>query len=154
MRNADETYVWNVDPDLGDDVVYGLMFSVEANPEIYQYSTPFKITPQDPIVETPALKSTCADCFKKEHNLAKFPTHTSPLNLTRGGVNETFFRLGNGTTFRGKPQFPKLEDVTVPSQTAMDKFSPEATKAIGAGNMRIASSMSVVIGVLFSMFAI
>lgn len=43
VSNDDEVYNWAVDASLGDANVYGLVFKLESNPEIFQYSNPFKI---------------------------------------------------------------------------------------------------------------
>ncbi|KAF4980580.1 hypothetical protein FDECE_17852, partial [Fusarium decemcellulare] len=43
VSNDAEAYTWSVDSSLGDKNVYGLVIKLESNPEIFQYSNPFKI---------------------------------------------------------------------------------------------------------------
>ncbi|KAM5355753.1 hypothetical protein ACJ41O_002399 [Fusarium nematophilum] len=43
INNDAEAYNWAVDADLGDKNVYGLVIKLESNPDVFQYSNPFKI---------------------------------------------------------------------------------------------------------------
>jgi hypothetical protein len=43
VANNAESYQWTVDASLGDEALYGLVFKLDSNPGIFQYSKPFKI---------------------------------------------------------------------------------------------------------------
>lgn len=43
VANADGKYSWAVDDSLGAENVYGLVVKLESNPDVFQYSNPFKI---------------------------------------------------------------------------------------------------------------
>lgn len=43
VKNSAKTYTWTVDAALGTEKVYGLVFKLESNPKIFQYSNPFHI---------------------------------------------------------------------------------------------------------------
>ncbi|KAF4989616.1 hypothetical protein FDECE_14652 [Fusarium decemcellulare] len=43
VSNDAEAYAWTVDTTLGTANVYGLVFKLESDPSIFQYSNPFKI---------------------------------------------------------------------------------------------------------------
>ncbi|KAF4975292.1 hypothetical protein FZEAL_7905, partial [Fusarium zealandicum] len=43
VSNDAEAYSWAIDSTLGDKNVYGLVIKLESNPEVFQYSNPFKI---------------------------------------------------------------------------------------------------------------
>ncbi|KAG6212960.1 hypothetical protein E4U50_001663 [Claviceps purpurea] len=43
VKNSAKTYTWNVDASLGKDNVYGLVFKLESDKQIFQYSNPFHI---------------------------------------------------------------------------------------------------------------
>ncbi|KAG6089724.1 hypothetical protein E4U30_005462 [Claviceps sp. LM220 group G6] len=43
VQNSAKTYTWNVDASLGKDNVYGLVFKLESDKQIFQYSNPFHI---------------------------------------------------------------------------------------------------------------
>ncbi|QPH01181.1 hypothetical protein C2857_005380 [Epichloe festucae Fl1] len=47
VKNSAKTYTWNVDAALGDQKVYGLVFKLESNPSVFQYSNPFHIKASD-----------------------------------------------------------------------------------------------------------
>ncbi|KAJ4174073.1 hypothetical protein NW754_013064 [Fusarium falciforme] len=54
VSNDAEAYNWAVDASLGDKNVYGLVIKLESNPEVFQYSNPFKIAGSDkPASEKP-----------------------------------------------------------------------------------------------------
>ena len=44
VANSANAYEWAVDATLGADNVYGLVFKLESNPQVFQYSMPFKIS--------------------------------------------------------------------------------------------------------------
>ncbi|KAM0424772.1 hypothetical protein ACHAPT_010082 [Fusarium lateritium] len=55
VSNDAEAYSWAVDSSLGDKNVYGLVIKLESNPEVFQYSNPFKIAGSDkPDTEKPS----------------------------------------------------------------------------------------------------
>ncbi|KAG5962319.1 hypothetical protein E4U57_007089 [Claviceps arundinis] len=43
VQNSAKTYTWNVDASLGKENVYGLVFKLESDKQIFQYSNPFHI---------------------------------------------------------------------------------------------------------------
>lgn len=43
IPNSDEKYSWAVDSSLGAEATYGLVVKLESNPDIFQYSNPFKV---------------------------------------------------------------------------------------------------------------
>ncbi|QUC17851.1 uncharacterized protein UV8b_02092 [Ustilaginoidea virens] len=43
IKNSANKYTWNVDASLGAEAVYGLVFKLESNSSIFQYSNPFHI---------------------------------------------------------------------------------------------------------------
>ncbi|KAL7936084.1 hypothetical protein V8C35DRAFT_296833 [Trichoderma chlorosporum] len=43
VKNAQKSYVWNVDPSLGNQAYYGLIFRSESDSSVFQYSNPFHI---------------------------------------------------------------------------------------------------------------
>ncbi|RFU71889.1 hypothetical protein TARUN_10374 [Trichoderma arundinaceum] len=43
VQNSAKKYVWTVDSSLGADAFYGLIFRLESNPSVFQYSNPFHI---------------------------------------------------------------------------------------------------------------
>ncbi|KAK7426410.1 hypothetical protein QQZ08_007165 [Neonectria magnoliae] len=43
IKNEAAAYEWAIPASLGDAAVYGLVLKLESNPEIFQYSNPFKI---------------------------------------------------------------------------------------------------------------
>merc|ERR1712000_120896 len=47
IQNSAESYQWAVDASLGAENTYGLVMKLESNPEIFQYSFPFKIVKGD-----------------------------------------------------------------------------------------------------------
>ncbi|KAG6021600.1 hypothetical protein E4U40_005175 [Claviceps sp. LM458 group G5] len=47
VQNSAKTYTWNVDASLGKDNVYGLVFKLESDKQIFQYSNPFHIKAGD-----------------------------------------------------------------------------------------------------------
>ncbi|KAG5916995.1 hypothetical protein E4U61_003141 [Claviceps capensis] len=47
VKNSAKTYTWNVDASLGKDNVYGLVFKLESDKQIFQYSNPFHIKAGD-----------------------------------------------------------------------------------------------------------
>ncbi|KAF4124074.1 Pfam:Drmip Hesp [Geosmithia morbida] len=47
VANSAESYQWSVSSDLGDAALYGLIFTLESDTSIYQYSMPFKIKKSD-----------------------------------------------------------------------------------------------------------
>ncbi|RSM15049.1 hypothetical protein CDV31_005129 [Fusarium ambrosium] len=54
VSNDAEAYNWAVDASLGDKNVYGLVIKLESNPEVFQYSNPFKIAAsEEPASEEP-----------------------------------------------------------------------------------------------------
>ncbi|KND94943.1 hypothetical protein TOPH_00211 [Tolypocladium ophioglossoides CBS 100239] len=47
VKNSAKSYSWQVDASLGAEKVYGLVFKLESNPAIFQYSNPFQIKASD-----------------------------------------------------------------------------------------------------------
>lgn len=45
VQNSAETFSWTVGADLGTAAVYGLVFKLESDPSVFQYSQPFAIKP-------------------------------------------------------------------------------------------------------------
>ncbi|KAH7328918.1 Ser-Thr-rich glycosyl-phosphatidyl-inositol-anchored membrane family-domain-containing protein [Stachybotrys elegans] len=43
IPNSQEKFSWTVEPSLGAAAVYGLKFSLDSNPDVFQYSMPFSI---------------------------------------------------------------------------------------------------------------
>lgn len=56
VNNDDEAFSWSVDSALGDANVYGLVFKLESNPAVFQYSNPFKIDGDAAPVEKPTYE--------------------------------------------------------------------------------------------------
>ncbi|KAK7417981.1 hypothetical protein QQX98_004283 [Neonectria punicea] len=59
IKNEAGAYEWAIPASLGDAAVYGLVLKLESNPEVFQYSNPFKID-GDAAVETTS-KAAAAD---------------------------------------------------------------------------------------------
>jgi hypothetical protein len=57
VANSANAFEWTVGATLGADNVYGLVFKLESNPEIFQYSMPFKISKADGVVSSSAAGS-------------------------------------------------------------------------------------------------
>jgi hypothetical protein len=45
VQNSAETFSWTVGADLGTAALYGLVFKLESDPSVFQYSQPFTIKP-------------------------------------------------------------------------------------------------------------
>ncbi|KAK5990556.1 hypothetical protein PT974_08825 [Cladobotryum mycophilum] len=43
VQNSAKSFSWKIDASLGAEAVYGLVFKLESNPSVFQYSNPFHI---------------------------------------------------------------------------------------------------------------
>lgn len=139
-----------MDRALGADEVYGLVFSLEEDANIYQYSMPFKIAASKASPEMPETKTHSDDCSQKPDDLARIGTLLSPTNFTRGALNETTFRISNGTTFRGKGQTPRPSE-GLSLSTGVDDNDNHKAKTAGASTTA-ASSTLVILSVALLVF--
>ncbi|PHH81242.1 hypothetical protein CDD82_1219 [Ophiocordyceps australis] len=74
--NSANSYAWKVDKDLGKDNVYGLVFKLKSNPQVFQYSMPFKII-RDPASNQEHVKPSSAPVSASNVQTTKLAALTS-----------------------------------------------------------------------------
>ncbi|RGP65281.1 ser-thr- gpi-anchored family, partial [Fusarium longipes] len=97
VDNDAASYSWKIDSSVGTNNVYGLVLKLESNPEVFQYSFPFKIeggkaeekpssTKADYEVPTQAPKPTKEATYPVPETtvIAVHETVTVPCNTTAG----------------------------------------------------------------------
>lgn len=108
IKNSAKSYSWKVDASLGAEKVYGLVFKLESNPAVFQYSNPFHIKASDTkstgsatvtlttstgvktvtlsSTSTPVSTSTSASVTTtshvKQNTTTSYPTSTASCNST------------------------------------------------------------------------
>lgn len=63
IKNSDNSYMWNVAANLGDKAMYGLVFTLENDPSVFQYSKPFRIRGSG-VVSSSAAKTSASPSSK------------------------------------------------------------------------------------------
>lgn len=85
VSNDALTYTWSVPSDLGDDAFYGLVFTLESDTSVFQYSNPFSIV-KSTVVETTATTDATATVTSgsgvKTISLSSQPAYTQPAGYT------------------------------------------------------------------------
>ncbi|KAG5942676.1 hypothetical protein E4U59_000959 [Claviceps monticola] len=134
VKNSAKTYTWNVDASLGKDNVYGLVFKLESDKQIFQYSNPFHIKAGD--------KASGSDGVTLTKSVG---TKTVLLSSTPATVSTTTAPAAHTTTPSNSDTTPtsfitKTEDftTTVPCTTN----SANGTGAGAATNMQSAPTGS------------
>ncbi|KAF4950494.1 hypothetical protein FSARC_13178 [Fusarium sarcochroum] len=99
IDNDKASYSWTIDSSVGDNNVYGLVLKLESNPEVFQYSFPFKIaggkeetkpskTEKKPEYEAPTAPAKTEETKYPVHPettvVAVHETVTVPCNTTAG----------------------------------------------------------------------
>jgi len=126
IANSAETYKWTVDPALGGEQLYGLVFKLESNPEIFQYSQPFKIKKSgsgngdaaktSTVVTATGIKTiTISSCPPEETTATPTPIETTtPPPVVTPSFTTTYHQ---NTTITSKPLPPPTTSIAAPEPT-------------------------------------
>ncbi|KAF7559160.1 hypothetical protein G7046_g4996 [Stylonectria norvegica] len=81
VDNGANTYTWSVPSTLGAENFYGLVFKLESNPDVFQYSNPFKIDGGVPKTSSSATTTLTASTGVKTISLSS-STVTTAVNTS------------------------------------------------------------------------
>ncbi|KAG5918172.1 hypothetical protein E4U42_006954 [Claviceps africana] len=73
VKNSAKTYIWHIDASLGGQNVYGLVFKLESDPKIFQYSNPFHI-------KAPGGKTSSGDATSQATSTVRPSTTTASVS--------------------------------------------------------------------------
>ncbi|KAG6003970.1 hypothetical protein E4U21_001550 [Claviceps maximensis] len=78
VSNGAKTYTWKIDASLGGQNVYGLVFKLESDPKIFQYSNPFHIKGSGSKVATSSDVNTMTTSLAMSSTTTPAPTTAAP----------------------------------------------------------------------------
>ncbi|PNY25702.1 Uncharacterized protein TCAP_04361 [Tolypocladium capitatum] len=151
VKNSALSYSWQVDASLGAAKIYGLVFKLESNPAIFQYSNPFQIKGSgSKQAGAPTVTLTTSTGIKT----VTLSSTTVPLTTAISYTN-TSTLSSNSTTLAPKPSSSL---VLVTSTTLLPPTTtapaPVPTKSAGAGPVVSAGPLSVLGGLFIALLAL
>ncbi|KFH48014.1 hypothetical protein ACRE_010470 [Hapsidospora chrysogenum ATCC 11550] len=130
IANSAETYQWAVNPDLGGEQLYGLVFRLESNPDIFQYSQPFTIKKSgsgnggdkaktSTVVTATGIKTvTLTSCPPEETTTTPSPIETTTPPVVTPTFTTTYHQNTTTTTHStSKPLPPPTTSIVAPEPT-------------------------------------
>jgi len=104
VKNSAKSYSWTVDSSLGDKATYGLVFSLESDPNIFQYSKPFHIVAGEAGNSSSTVTQTGASATKTMTLSSVTSSVTVPGNLsTSAGPKTITTQVTGGAGGAGSP---------------------------------------------------
>ncbi|KAG5949902.1 hypothetical protein E4U53_005662 [Claviceps sorghi] len=83
VKNSAKTYIWHIDASLGGQNVYGLVFRLESDPKIFQYSNPFHI-------KTPGGETSSSNATSQATKTIPLSTTTAPVSTASVSTTAVF----------------------------------------------------------------
>lgn len=149
------SFTWEVDDSLGEAAVYGIKIQLEEDPEIFQYSFPFAITPDEDHSghSSSAPASTSAPSTKTKTHTSKpsdYPTASPSVSSTLIPVYTVSSNLSITTS--GSTSVPTESSGT--SATGTATTSTSAPAATGAATTFAANGFAVLGGLAMAALAL
>ncbi|KAG6007400.1 hypothetical protein E4U43_000322 [Claviceps pusilla] len=136
VQNSAKTYIWNVDASLGAENVYGLVFKLESDPSIFQYSNPFHIKASDSKPTGSHSTSTTAMSSSSEP-ATNFVTKTEEFTTTVPCTTNTPDSMSTYSAPTGSSAAPTASNPSNPIMTSTSAISPVPTS--GASSIHVGS---------------
>ncbi|OAQ72307.1 cell wall beta-glucan synthesis [Pochonia chlamydosporia 170] len=134
VKNSANTYTWNVDASLGDKAVYGLVFRLESNPSIFQYSNPFHIKGSDGASGSGSVTKTTSHGVKTVtlSSTSTPVTTTSAPVTTKHSTIQLNTTVPCNTTTLVKTTAGPTGPVVITSTAVVNPSNPATTSPTGA----------------------
>lgn len=132
VANSAEQYQWSVPEDLGDDAVYGLVFKVAGNPDVFQYSQPFKIKAASKAAPSSSSVAAAPEVTSAPAEKAEAVTKTVGVDVTTTDcpIADQSSATTLSTAF-SKPIPSVVPPPVIPSFSAPPAVTPTPTPAYG-----------------------
>ncbi|KAG5963059.1 hypothetical protein E4U58_003697 [Claviceps cyperi] len=167
VPNSAKTYTWNVDASLGQDNVYGLVFKLESDKQIFQYSNPFHIKAGNKAAggdgvtltksvgtKTVLLSSTpSTTSAPAAHTTTPSNTETTPTSFVTKTEGFTTTVPCTTNSANGTGAATDMQSAPTSSGSAPTASNPIMTKSGAISPIPTAGASSIRVG-LFSLIAI
>ncbi|KAG5981778.1 hypothetical protein E4U55_002580 [Claviceps digitariae] len=146
VQNGAKTYTWNIDASLGAENVYGLVFKLESDPKIFQYSNPFHIKASGSgAVTTTTTTTTSLSSSTTPTSMTAAPTSGDPKLMSSFVTKTEEFtttvpcpsKKADSTGNPSAPADSSAPTASNPIMTSTSGISPVPTS--GAGSIRVGS---------------
>ncbi|KAL2263445.1 hypothetical protein VTK26DRAFT_6743 [Humicola hyalothermophila] len=110
---TEESFDWEVPEDAGDLATYGIMITLESDPETFQYGFPFQITPLDDSDD----ESSTSTAATSTSTSTETETETSAEPTTKSTSTSSSTTVAPPTTAPGNSSVTTSSAVTAPTTT-------------------------------------